>query len=116
MRLTAIYVHQPTTVRINTTLPADAGQLLYAFAPTGATPPTPVPAAGTHSLPRGIYAVNTTAAITVTGEHVTTENRLADKDGWPEPPPPPPVVALVPGATAESVSAFLRSIAKQLDD
>lgn len=114
---TAIYVTQPTKVRINTTDPRDVGALLHTFvAPGPSSAPDPVSAPGTHSLDRGIYAVHTLSTVSVTGEHVTTETRAADKDGWPEPPPPPPVIELVPSSTAASIITFLTSIAKQVDD
>lgn len=113
---TAIYVLQPTSVRISTTDARDVGARLCKFVVPGPSSPVPEPvsAAGTHSLPRGIYAVHTLATVHVTGEHVTVERHAADKDSWPD--PPPPLLELVAGATPDGLAAFLASIAKMIDD
>jgi hypothetical protein len=96
---TAIYVYQPTHVTFRPTGPTDVKLPLFRFQHFDERP-----AIGTLRLVPGIYAIASDAPVDVTGDHIEVIP-LAGKDDNPD--PKARVLALEPGATAESVRDFL---------
>lgn len=97
---TVIYVHQPSTVTIQTTDPHESDVLMCRYNRT-AGPINP----GTHQLERGIYLAVSRGKLDISGGHVTIELLTGDKDAPPD--PRAQVLGLEPGATAESFRTFL---------
>ena len=97
---TAIYVHKPSTVTIRAKNPDDARVELSRY-----TRAANRPAIGVHRLEAGIYQVVSRDALEVTGDDVTVEATSGSgKDIFPD--PKAGVIALEPGATAQSIQEF----------
>jgi hypothetical protein len=94
---TAIYVHKPSTITIQTTDPRDASLMLCRY-PERSEPV----AAGTRRLDAGIYLLLSHGEVTVTGDDTTVVQFGGDKDI----PPEPRLVALASGASRESILKF----------
>lgn len=97
---TVIYVHQPTTLTIETTDPRDAVILLARY-----NQRTERVASGARRFDAGIYLLLSNGAVEVTGDHTTIESLREDKD--PPSTPRAQLIALEPGASAESILQFV---------
>ena len=95
---TLIYVHEPSTLTIQAKVPADTHVMLCRYnQSSGSVTP------GARHFERGIYLIVSRGELEINGGNVTVEHLIGDKDI----PPEPRIVALEPGATAESIKQFL---------
>jgi len=106
---TAIYVLKPTTVTIRSRDEGDQNVQIYRY--QSRLPPRP--AVGTFEVPAGIYMIASHGELQVSGNDLTTEIAIVDKDPWPD--PPAHVLELEAGATAPLVRSFFQ-IAKGVGD
>ena len=109
---TAIYVYKPSSVtihtkQVNASEASDAKIQICRYNKT-ATPTT----IGTQQLDPGIYLITSSRGLEVTGLNIEAQIIPDDKDTWPD--TKANVIALEPGATADSVKAFFK-VAKSLD-
>jgi hypothetical protein len=105
---TAIYVKQPTTVVFEPRTQEVPTALIVPFNPSTKGHP----ATGSVALARGIYLIHSEQPIAVSGPDIEVEISINDKDEWPD--PPAPLIALEPGASAETIKSFF-AIAKDLE-
>ena len=107
--LTAIYVHEPSTVTIRSTDPRERVMLQR----YGARMPVR-PAEGAIKLERGVYAVVSTHALQIESEggRVTSSELTvsASKDEWPD--PAITISALEVDASVSDIERFFESIVK----
>lgn len=103
---TAIYAYEPTTVKIRTRDPRDAGIEIKRYQQSSNQLAVEV-----QKLARGIYLVVSRGALEVDGLNIEVQVELNDKDEWPE--LAARVLALETGATESSVREFFR-VAKDL--
>lgn len=96
---TMLYIHEPSTVTIQPTNPADSNIALYRY-----NRPETISAVRALKLEPGIYMVLSKYGIQVSTGGVEVHSERNDKDDPPR--PPAGVLALEPGATQDSVAKF----------
>ena len=100
MMRTGIYVREPTTVTIRLLDPRSEKAWLYRYGQSETSP-----AIGSHYVERGIYMIHSSGELQIEVVGVATVTTVrGGKDPWPR--PQLDVVALEPGATAESIQQF----------
>ena len=97
---TVIYVHEPTTITIQTQDPRDAEFLLSRY-----NQGTDRVKSGARQFGVGIYLLLSHGEVEVTGDKTTVETLRSDKDIPPL--PRAQLIALEPGASAESILEFV---------
>jgi len=102
---TALYVQKSTTVTVRTTDPRDTKMLICRYNHAGH------PVSGTLKLDPGIYLIVSNGTLNVDASSAEVLAVANDKDDWPR--PTATVLALEPGATADSVTKFF-TLAKGL--
>jgi hypothetical protein len=103
---TAIYVYEPSTVKIRAKDPRDAGVEIVRYHQPGE-----LAAVGVHRLDRGIYLIVSRSELEVGGINIEVQVVANNKDDWPD--PKAQVVALEPGSSIGTIKEFFL-VAKDL--
>jgi hypothetical protein len=96
---TAIYVYEPSTVKIRAKDPRDASVEIVRY-----REPRAQPAVGVHRLDPGIYLIVSNRGLEVAGPNIEVQVVANNKDDWPD--PEARVLALEPGASNGTIKEF----------